>query len=165
MDSTVSQRLPMIDQAFAKLVVDLDYPISKWEAATSEAYLKYSLNKIQIQDLGNNFKVQGIKENEEKLSSDKESIIHEALPGYHAYRRDHTKAEYLEEVREVNDAADELVADIKCVKGDGAAEILSRRLDVIEKALQGIGKQTDCLFSEALAARNKLLNSIRFSHF
>lgn len=35
--------IPVINRAFAKLVVDIDYPISKWEIASVEEYLKYSL--------------------------------------------------------------------------------------------------------------------------
>ncbi|KAL3502252.1 hypothetical protein ACH5RR_036701 [Cinchona calisaya] len=141
------------------------------------------VQKIQLKDLGNNFKVEGIKEKEEKLSSDKEPIIHEALlimtttrlwlfgfmisslcsdvkpyfqmrkvarkfydpslksPHSMLIKEITQKQNILNEVREVNDAADELVADITHVKGDGAAEILSRRLEFLRKMLQGIGKQ------------------------
>lgn len=238
------EALPMMDKAFAKLVVDVDYPIGKWEAAASEAYLKHSLNvlellnkissslshlsqarlalshglsliesspslalkhlqNIQPNDLGNDFKVEGIKENEEQFSSRKESIIHEAMmimissglwlfgimisglcsdvKPYFLMRKSapklhdpslesldsllgeeiRQKKSMLKEIKEVNEAAAELVAEIAQRKGDAAAEILGRRLAVLEKVLQKIGKQTDCLFSEALAARNKLLDTIR----
>lgn len=238
------EALPLIDKAFAKLVVDIDHPISKWEAAASEAYLSYSLNvlellnkisssvshlcqgrlelshglsliesspalalkhlqKIQPKDLGNDLKVEGIKANEEKFSSRKESIIHEAIairissglwlfgimisglcsdvkPYFHMRKSAHKlhdpslesldsllseeiiqKKRMLKEIKEVNEAAAELATEIAHRNGDAAAEILGRRLEVLEKVLQKIGKQTDCLFSEALVARNKLLDIIR----
>ncbi|XP_027157979.1 protein BPS1, chloroplastic-like [Coffea eugenioides] len=237
------EALPMIDKAFAKLVVDVDYPIGKWEAAASEAYLKHSLNvlellnkissslshlsqarlalahglsliesspslalkhlqKIQPNDLGNDFKVEGIKRNEEQFSSRKESIIHEAMmimissglwlfgimisglcsdvkPYFLMRKSAHNlhdpslesldsllseeirQKSMLKEIKEVNEAAAELATEIAHRKGDAAAEILGRRLQVLEKVLQKIGKQTDCLFSEVLLARNKLLDTIR----
>ena len=40
--------LPSIHRAFAKLVVDIDYPISKWEAASVEEYLNYSLSLLEL---------------------------------------------------------------------------------------------------------------------
>ena len=40
--------LPSIHRAFAKLVVDIDYPISKWEAASVEEYLNYSLSLMEL---------------------------------------------------------------------------------------------------------------------
>ncbi|KAL3537553.1 hypothetical protein ACH5RR_000919 [Cinchona calisaya] len=238
------EAMPMIDKAFAKLVVDIDYPISKWDAAASEAYLKYSLNvlellnkissslshlsharlslshglsmiknspslvpkhlqKIQPKDLGKDFKVECIKENEETFSSRKESIIHEALvimvitgfwlfgfvisglcsdvKPYFEMRKSadklhdpslkslgsilseeiRQKKSILKEVKEVNDAVAELVSDLTNRKGEASAEILDRRLEGLDKVLQGITKQTDHLFSEVLAARNKLLDTIR----
>ncbi|KAK9283126.1 hypothetical protein L1049_011357 [Liquidambar formosana] len=40
--------LPVINKAFPKLVVDIDCPISKWEDASAEGYLKYSLNLLEF---------------------------------------------------------------------------------------------------------------------
>lgn len=40
--------LPSIHRAFAKLVMDIDYPISKWEAASVEEYLNYSLSLMEL---------------------------------------------------------------------------------------------------------------------
>ncbi|KAJ4711532.1 Protein BPS1 chloroplastic [Melia azedarach] len=40
--------LPVINKAFAKLVVDIDFPISKWEAASAEEYLNYSLSLLEL---------------------------------------------------------------------------------------------------------------------
>ena len=40
--------LPLVNKAFAKLVVDIDYPMSKWEADSSELYLSYSLILLEI---------------------------------------------------------------------------------------------------------------------
>lgn len=40
--------LPSINKAFAKLVVDIDYPMSKWEADSVEEYLNYSLCLLEL---------------------------------------------------------------------------------------------------------------------
>ncbi|GLT39687.1 hypothetical protein SLA2020_138650 [Shorea laevis] len=39
---------PCINRAFAKLVVDVDYPMNKWEAALVDEYLNYSLNLLEF---------------------------------------------------------------------------------------------------------------------
>ncbi|PON74317.1 Protein BPS [Parasponia andersonii] len=40
--------IPMINKAFAKLAVEIGYPASKWEAASVDEYLKYSLNLLEL---------------------------------------------------------------------------------------------------------------------
>ncbi|KAF3437360.1 hypothetical protein FNV43_RR20113 [Rhamnella rubrinervis] len=40
--------ITVANKAFAKLVADMDYPMSKWEAASVEGYLRYSLNLLQF---------------------------------------------------------------------------------------------------------------------
>ncbi|KAJ1409046.1 hypothetical protein SESBI_23070 [Sesbania bispinosa] len=40
--------LPIINKAFAKLVVDIDYPMSKWEADSVEGYLSYTLSLLEL---------------------------------------------------------------------------------------------------------------------
>ena len=40
--------ISLINKAFAKLVVEIEYPASKWEAASVDAYLKYSLNLLEL---------------------------------------------------------------------------------------------------------------------
>ncbi|KAF2319661.1 hypothetical protein GH714_017895 [Hevea brasiliensis] len=42
------QVLPMINKAFAKLVVEIDYHANKWEAKTMEEYLNYSLDLLDL---------------------------------------------------------------------------------------------------------------------
>ncbi|KAJ9174567.1 hypothetical protein P3X46_013202 [Hevea brasiliensis] len=42
------QILPMINKAFAKLVVEIDYHVRKWKAKTMEEYLKYSLDLLDL---------------------------------------------------------------------------------------------------------------------
>ncbi|GAV77983.1 DUF793 domain-containing protein [Cephalotus follicularis] len=42
------QLLPIINKAFAKLVVDIDYPMSKWEANSIEEYFNYSLSLLEL---------------------------------------------------------------------------------------------------------------------
>ncbi|CAI9102937.1 OLC1v1001333C1 [Oldenlandia corymbosa var. corymbosa] len=246
------EKLPMIERAFAKLAVDLDYPMIKWEQSASDAYLKYSLNVMELlnkisssvshlsqgrvglahglglvianspslalknhlqgikpKDPGNGFKVEGVKtvqpdeEAEAKVICQKESIIHEAsgimigsalrllgimISGLCSDVKPYLEARNLagklqepslqsleflldqeikqkkntvKEVKEVNDAAAELVAEIGRGKGDPAAEKLGRKLEVLEKILERIAQQTDRMFSEVLAARSKILDTIR----
>lgn len=40
--------ISLINKAFAKLVVAIEYPASKWEAASVDAYLQYSLNLLEL---------------------------------------------------------------------------------------------------------------------
>lgn len=40
--------LPMINKAFAELVVDIDYPMSKWEVDSIEGYLNYTLSLLEL---------------------------------------------------------------------------------------------------------------------
>lgn len=38
--------LPIVNKAFAKLVVEMDYPMTKWEVSCMEEYLSYSLSLL-----------------------------------------------------------------------------------------------------------------------
>lgn len=40
------QVLPIVNKAFAKLVVEIDYPMTKWEVSCMEEYLSYSLSLL-----------------------------------------------------------------------------------------------------------------------
>ncbi|XP_022735479.1 protein BPS1, chloroplastic-like [Durio zibethinus] len=40
--------LSLINRAFAKLVVDMDYPMSSWEVASVDEYLSYSLHLLEL---------------------------------------------------------------------------------------------------------------------
>ncbi|XP_007052440.2 PREDICTED: protein BPS1, chloroplastic [Theobroma cacao] len=40
--------LPLINRAFAKLVVDIDYPMSSWEVASVDEYLNYGLHLLEL---------------------------------------------------------------------------------------------------------------------
>lgn len=42
------EQLPIVNKAFSKLVVEIDYPISKWEVSSIEEYLNYSLNLLEF---------------------------------------------------------------------------------------------------------------------
>ncbi|KAG6761044.1 hypothetical protein POTOM_034234 [Populus tomentosa] len=42
------QLIPSINKAFAKLVVDIDYHMSKWKSQSIEEYLKYSLSLLDL---------------------------------------------------------------------------------------------------------------------
>ncbi|CAJ2639063.1 UPF0496 protein 4-like [Trifolium pratense] len=39
---------PIIDKAFAKLVMDIDYPMSQWDADSIEGYLNYTMNLLEL---------------------------------------------------------------------------------------------------------------------
>ncbi|XWS77375.1 hypothetical protein CRYUN_Cryun01aG0255900 [Craigia yunnanensis] len=40
--------LPLINRAFAKLVVDIDYPMSSWEVASLDEYFNYGLHLLEL---------------------------------------------------------------------------------------------------------------------
>ncbi|KAL2330746.1 hypothetical protein Fmac_018327 [Flemingia macrophylla] len=40
--------LHFINEAFSRLVADIDYPMSKWEAGSSEGYLRYTLSLLEL---------------------------------------------------------------------------------------------------------------------
>ncbi|KAF5752646.1 hypothetical protein HS088_TW01G00561 [Tripterygium wilfordii] len=87
---------------------------------------------------------------------------------FYANRMDASVSEFMEkgrllnEVKELNDAADRLVSAIT-TEGEcrNAVEELQKRLEEFEKLLDGLGKEVDCLFNEVLAGRNQMLNGIR----
>ena len=66
----------------------------------------------------------------------------------------------LREVKELTDAANCLANGLQTQEGGGVAE-MQRKLEMFEKMLDGLGKEVDCLFSEVLAGRNRLLSGIR----
>ncbi|CAI9764992.1 unnamed protein product [Fraxinus pennsylvanica] len=68
----------------------------------------------------------------------------------------------MKEVKEVQDAAMHLAAEISTERCKEAAKELTRRLVVLENSLQEIEKQTQSLFSQLLATRNQLLENFRF---
>ncbi|KAL5543627.1 hypothetical protein UlMin_007411 [Ulmus minor] len=44
----VFEVIPAINKGFAKLVVSIDYPVSKWESSCVDEYLKYSFNLLEL---------------------------------------------------------------------------------------------------------------------
>ncbi|KAI3697465.1 hypothetical protein L6452_30493 [Arctium lappa] len=42
------QMLPIFNNAFAKLMVEIDYPVSKWESDSIEEYFDYSINMLEL---------------------------------------------------------------------------------------------------------------------
>ncbi|KAI3448851.1 hypothetical protein Pfo_005516 [Paulownia fortunei] len=234
------------NRAFAKLVVEIDYPMSQWGGQATEEYLSYSLNlldmlnsitssvshlnqakisifhalsliensptsaakylkKIQGRNLGKDFKVEGSTGIEERPGSDqKECVILQALmvlkkigflalglvvsglcsdakpyleirkfPGGFddplkkvldsGFGKEMTEIQGpVEEVKEVNLAAERLSAILSTGRCGEAVGELKERLEVLENSIQGLEKQANNLFSEVLATRNKLLDNIRF---
>lgn len=244
------EAIPMIHRAFAALVVDIDYPMAKWDAVAADEYLNYSLdvldllNKVSFslthlgqarlslahglsllansnspssaskhllpvcpkQHIGKDLKLHGPKgKNEENPGSGKDSVIREALlimksagilllgfmisglcgDGnlYFGIRNSTGRLAdpsvtsldsilskeisengcMIKEVREVNAAVAGIAASPRTHHGsnDAAAKELSTKLEVLESFLKNLGKQTDNLFSGVLAARNKLLDTVR----
>ncbi|XVF33689.1 hypothetical protein REPUB_Repub17cG0189900 [Reevesia pubescens] len=43
--------LPLINRSFAKLVVDIDYPMGSWEVASLDEYLNYGLHLLELLNL------------------------------------------------------------------------------------------------------------------
>ncbi|KAL6970930.1 hypothetical protein U1Q18_030609 [Sarracenia purpurea var. burkii] len=69
----------------------------------------------------------------------------------------------LKEVKEVEDAAACLVTAMGNGGGEGggAAELMKRKLKVVQVLLDAVGKEADGVFSEILAGRNELIDSLR----
>lgn len=70
----------------------------------------------------------------------------------------------LEEVMEINESVALMAKD-----GDGKsrgdeAQVLLGRLGGIEKSMEGLRKEVDCVFSEVLLSRNTLIDCLRASH-
>ncbi|KAI3739820.1 hypothetical protein L2E82_30232 [Cichorium intybus] len=42
------QMLPILNNAFAKLMAEIDYPVSEWEAGSVEEYLDYTINLLEL---------------------------------------------------------------------------------------------------------------------
>ncbi|GJT39175.1 BPS1, chloroplastic-like protein [Tanacetum coccineum] len=43
--------LPMINNAFAKLMVEIDYPVTSWEGGSIDEYLDYTINLLDVLNL------------------------------------------------------------------------------------------------------------------
>ncbi|KAL2536801.1 Protein BPS1 [Forsythia ovata] len=231
--------LHMSNKSFAKLVVDIDYPMSKWGNAATEEYLNYSFNllellnsissslshlsqaklelshalshvpnspsyaihrlkKIQLKGPRNNFKVEILAKSEEIVCSKKERVILQALLVMKSTGlwvlglvlsglcSDHIKPSVallddslpegvesrlckliiekkgvMEEVKELNNAVAHLAEVTPSERWKDAAKDMEKRLEVLENSILGIEKQTNYLFSEFLAARDKLLDYFR----
>ncbi|GMN53666.1 hypothetical protein TIFTF001_022796 [Ficus carica] len=236
--------IPTANNAFAKLVVAIDHPATKWEASSMEEYLNFTLVLLDLfnsissslshlghaklslshglntlalkhlkpidpislnKELLRREKARERKEEEGKGGSctSKEEVIHKGIMvmeslgfwvcgvvlsclcgacdemrkfggGFVKDSIDELDSRAfsgvtskllieLKEVKEVNEAADCLVAAIGDggIGSGGEAEELRRRLEVLEKGLEGFRKEVDCLFMEVLSARNQLLHGFR----
>ncbi|KAG9149777.1 hypothetical protein Leryth_026492 [Lithospermum erythrorhizon] len=69
----------------------------------------------------------------------------------------------LKEVKDVNIAADSLLGALGTRKSEIGVSILKARLEVLEKLLHELEKETSDLFGEMLAGRNNLLDSFRLT--
>ena len=243
--------IPIANKAFAKLVVAIDHPVSKWTSDSLEEHLSYSLNLLELfnsissslsllaqarvslshalclkEDKSHTLalrhlkaveplgylaskglvvrKEKGIEEAKGSCSS-KEEVIHKAILAmeslgfwvcgvvlsslnggdpkpYAEMRRyfgggfalhssfarlDSSVSEAMvaptKEVKDVNDSVACLVAAMRDGKssGDGEAEELRRRLEVFERALDGLGTEVDRLFKEVLRGRNQLVSGFQ----
>ncbi|KAL0429214.1 UNVERIFIED_CONTAM: hypothetical protein Sradi_0547400 [Sesamum radiatum] len=240
----------MIDvgnRAFVKLVVEIDYPMSRWGGRANEEYLNYTLilldllnsinssvshlsqakisishalnlignsttaknvKKISGKSTGKEFGFEGsVRMEEFRPVCEKESVLLQALmvskkiaflalglvlSGCSGDAKPYMEARKIaggfdddplikvldsrfchevteiqpgtmEEVEEVNSATDRLSAAISAGRYSEAVEELKTRLETLENSIQGIQKQANKLFSEVLAARNKLLDNFRLT--
>ncbi|KAI5681527.1 hypothetical protein M9H77_02755 [Catharanthus roseus] len=232
--------IPLVHRGFAKLVMDINYPMAKWDSNSADEYLNYSLDFLDLlnkvssslshlgqsklslahglslfenspalaskyfepirpKDLGKDLKLNGRKRDEENHGSGKEFIIREGflimratgilLLGFLISGLCSSGNPFLElrnsvgklvdpslkhlesilsreisengfivkEVKEVNSA----VASLVDHGAHDSAKELRRRVDVLERLIKNLGKKTDDLFSGILAARDKLLGTIR----
>ncbi|KAL0379849.1 UNVERIFIED_CONTAM: hypothetical protein Sangu_0049200 [Sesamum angustifolium] len=239
----------MIDvgnRAFAKLVVEIDCPMSRWGWRVTDGYLNYTLilldllnsinssvshlsqakmsishalnlirnsptaknlKKISGSSTGKGFRFEGSVRMEERPVCEKELVLLQALmvskkiaflalglvlsgcsgdaKPYMEVRKIaggfddplikvldsrfcHEVTEIqqgtMEEVEEVNSATERVSAAISAGRySEAAVEEVKTRLETLENSIQGIQKQANKLFSEVLAARNKLLDNIRLT--
>ncbi|CAN1316604.1 hypothetical protein LINPERPRIM_LOCUS30128 [Linum perenne] len=67
------------------------------------------------------------------------------------------------EVKDLNDSAAKLAAEISSNRGGGVMEAveMQRKLDLLDKLVDGLTKDVDRLFSDILATRNELLRCFR----
>lgn len=240
------EMLNMSNKAFAKLVVDIDYPMSKWGDAATQEYLDYTFNlmnllnsissslshlsqaklelshalslvknspssavqllkKIQLKGPRSNFKQEFLAKSDETGCSEKECVILQALlvtkrtglwvlglvlsglcrdtKPYLEIRKSVAlsdcslpeelesrvckliveKPGVMEELRQLINKATARFAEVKPGErwNDAAEKELKTRLELLENLIQGIDKQTNYMFSEFLAARDKLLDGFR----
>ncbi|KAJ8900219.1 hypothetical protein K2173_024859 [Erythroxylum novogranatense] len=237
------QLIPSVNRAFAKLAVEIDYPMSKWSGKSVEAYLSYSLSLLEFSNLIISAlsylgqarlslsyalslvesspasaieRLKAIKLNKvlkfpqaeevekEKSCSRQETVIHQALTEIHStglwaccivlaglsgdsetyleMRKSSAKlpnsslinldtnvsgvmmakGSVIKEIRELNDSVACLASDLIHGKNNSSeAEKMQKRLESFERKLDGLRREVDCVFSEVLAGRNKLLNGIR----
>ncbi|MBA0730897.1 hypothetical protein Golax_020620 [Gossypium laxum] len=168
--------LSLINTAFAKLVVDIDYPVNRWEVTSLHQYLNYSFHLLELL---------------KSVSSSLSHLTHARLSFALAltlfqnspslaikhlkaiqpqgsskdYRgqqdREDGDNEILREVKELNNAAASLASAIVSGKSSHAAKDLETRLGVFGKQQEALEKQVHYLFSKVFAARKKLLLSVR----
>lgn len=231
--------ISMTNKAFAKLIVAIDHPLSKWGASSVEEYLSYTFNllelfnsitaslshlrqarlllsyglrleenspdlalkylkAIQPMSLKKEFRRRERERREKGSCSSKEEVIHKAVmvmeslgfwvcgvvlsclcggdnsKEYGEMRKFgggfweasfgelDSSAFELKEVEEVNDSVACLeAAIIGNGERSGEAEEFSRRLEVLEKVLEGFENEVDSLFHEVLRGRNLLLNGFQ----
>ncbi|PSS24438.1 UPF0496 protein [Actinidia chinensis var. chinensis] len=237
--------LSNLNKAFAKLVVEIDYPMNKWNDSSIEDYLKYSLKlldllnlissslshlgqarvrlshalslvdsspqsaierlkAVEFKTLNKELKVEEIEESEVKMPrSGKDLAVHQALAvmnsicfcvcgivlsglsgdvrpcletrkiarGNHSpslvaldssfYEAVKEKRWVVKDIRELNDDVARLAAAIAAGESGGTGKKVERELEMMQKMVDGIGKEGDDLFEELLAGRNKLLEGLR----
>ncbi|KAK6928799.1 hypothetical protein RJ641_005004 [Dillenia turbinata] len=236
---------PIMNNAFSKLLVEINYPLSTWKGNCTEEYLNYSLSMLDmfnsisssLSRLGHarillshavslipnspslaDKKIEGIpppslskvcgekaaKKDETRVSSiNNEGAIHQALvimksvgfwiggivlscfcgdvKPYMETREMASEisdsfaisldSEVFKEVMEnhgawkevvkINEEVDRVFAAKATADGSKAAEELQRRLEVFDKFLEDVKGKTNHLFSEVMARRDELLDSLR----
>ncbi|XP_023768212.1 protein BPS1, chloroplastic [Lactuca sativa] len=231
--------LPILNNEFAKLMGEIDYPVSSWEACSIEEYLDYTISMLELlnaissslshlnqarvslshalslmknspgfdverlREITVHDSVKGIKGSEgngERNRNEKEWIFHEGmmvlrstgfwtcgvvLSGLKSdarpimeimgtgmvvdcslirfdsmFRKKITEERGLvKELEEVNETLRMIV--LKGVGDSDAVIELKRRLDVIGNGVKGLKEEEEGLFAEFMAARNKVLETLR----
>ncbi|MBA0805121.1 hypothetical protein Gohar_004662 [Gossypium harknessii] len=166
--------LSLINTAFAKLVVDIDYPVNRWEVTSLHQYLNYSFHLLELlksvsSSLSRSpflcsrshpppeftfFGNQASQSN--SASSASLNLVDSCISDVIV-----EKGEILREVKELNNAAASLASAIVSGKSSDAAKDLETRLGVFGKQQEALEKQVHYLFSKVFAARKELLLSVR----
>jgi len=209
--------------------VDIDYPISKWEVASGEEYLKYSLILLELfnsisSSLANHGQArlslahalslvedspssaierlkaveprsvskdlrEGTEDATERICSGEEGVMREALTvmrsigfwvcgivlsclcsdckPYLEMRKwvagleNSSFVELDSSIREIVMEKGSVLKEVKELKYSEAAKEMEGKLEVYEKLVDSLKDEVDHLFSEVLAARNKLVDCLR----
>nr|GEX28946.1 protein BPS1, chloroplastic-like [Tanacetum cinerariifolium] len=160
--------LPMINNAFAKLMVEIDYPITSWEGGSIDEYLDYTINLLDALNL-----ISSSLSNVNQARSDVKPIMVITKNGVFVdsslmaldsifKKKFIEEGGIVKEVERVNESV-RLVVSSGMGDSDGTME-LKRRLEVVGNGLKGLKDEEEYLFGNLMSARNEVLEILRRSH-